>query len=67
MQSFIGLLEQYEIVPEDERALFDRKAADVTDYSKRRELKINQYRKEKDIKARIEVNLLKITLSLKSS
>ncbi|KAH9484117.1 hypothetical protein JR316_0003597 [Psilocybe cubensis] len=54
IQNFIGLLEKYEIVPEDERTLFDRKTANVADFSKRRELKINQYKKERELKARID-------------
>ena len=49
-------MQKYEIVPADERALFDHKAAGVADFAKRRELKINQYKKEKDLKARIEVS-----------
>ncbi|PPQ77521.1 hypothetical protein CVT25_011318 [Psilocybe cyanescens] len=54
IQNFAGLLERYEIVPEDERTLFDRKTANVADYSRRRELKINRYKKGKELKARIE-------------
>lgn len=57
MQSFIELVDKYEIVPEEERALFDRRAVDAVDYSKRRELKIKQYKKEKELRARIEVTL----------
>ncbi|KAF8911999.1 serine/threonine protein phosphatase PP2A-associated protein [Gymnopilus junonius] len=54
LQNYIGVLEKYEVVPADERALFDRKTATVADFAKRRELKINQYKKEKDLKTRIE-------------
>lgn len=54
MKSFISLLENYEIIPEEERNLFDRKVAQVADFAKRRELKINQYKKEKDLQSRIE-------------
>jgi immunoglobulin-binding protein 1 len=50
-------LENYEIIPEEERKLFDRKVAQVADFAKRRELKINQYKKEKDLQARIEVSI----------
>jgi len=57
------LLEKYEIVPQDERSLFDKKTTDVVDFAKRRELKINQYKKEKDLKLRIEVSLLIVTMS----
>ncbi|TFK42393.1 TAP42-like protein [Crucibulum laeve] len=54
LKSFFALLENYQIVPEEERALYSRKASDTTDAARRRELKINQFKKEKDIKARIE-------------
>lgn len=45
------------MVPEDEQKLYSRKTAEVADFAKRRELKINQFKKEKDLKARIEVRL----------
>ena len=48
-------MNRYEVVPEEERVLFDRSLVDIVDYSKRRELKINQYKKEKELRARIEV------------
>lgn len=48
-------MEQYEIIPTEERALYDRKIAQVADYGKRRELKINQYKKEKELLVRIQV------------
>jgi len=54
IESFTSLLENYEIIPEEERKLFDRKVAQVTDFGKRRDLKINQYKKEKDLQGRIE-------------
>ena len=37
--------------------LFDRRLVDVVDYSRRRELKINQYKKEKELRGRIEVTI----------
>ena len=40
--------------------LFDRRLVDVVEYSKRRELKINQYKKEKELKGRI----LEVTIDL---
>ncbi|KAF8163496.1 TAP42-like protein [Crassisporium funariophilum] len=55
VQGFISLLDRYEIVPQDERALYERKTANVADMAKRRELKINQYKKEKELRGRIEV------------
>ncbi|KAF8201491.1 TAP42-like protein [Pholiota molesta] len=54
LKSYISLLEQYEIIPAEERALYDRKVAQVADIAKRRELKIAQYKKEKDLVARIQ-------------
>ncbi|KDR73530.1 hypothetical protein GALMADRAFT_616131 [Galerina marginata CBS 339.88] len=54
LKNFIDLLEKYDLVPDEERSLFDRKTADVADFGKRRELKINQYKKEKELKSRIE-------------
>jgi immunoglobulin-binding protein 1 len=50
-------MDRYKIVPEEEHALFDQRAMDVVDYSKRRELKIDQYKKEKELRARIEVKM----------
>ncbi|KAG6820652.1 hypothetical protein H0H93_013851 [Arthromyces matolae] len=54
LRSFLSYLEDYEIVPQEERALYDRSTSGVADPAKRRELKIKQYQKEKDLKARIE-------------
>lgn len=51
----MNLLETYNIVPEDEKKLYKQKTGGVTDPAKKRELKINQYRKEKALTARIEV------------
>ena len=50
-------MNRYEVIPEEERLLFDRRLVDVVDYSKRRELKINQYKKEKELRGRIEVTI----------
>ncbi len=49
-------MEKYEVVPEDERKLYSRKVTDVVNFTKKRELKISQYAKEKDLEARIQVN-----------
>ncbi|KAF9483789.1 serine/threonine protein phosphatase PP2A-associated protein [Pholiota conissans] len=56
LKSFLSLLEQYEIVPAEERTLYDRKVAQVADPAKRRDLKINQYRKEKELVAKIQAS-----------
>ncbi|KAG6880262.1 hypothetical protein C0992_001831 [Termitomyces sp. T32_za158] len=54
LKTFLSCLDNYEIVPQDERRLYDRRASAIADPAKRRELKIKQYQKEKDLKARIE-------------
>ncbi|KAE9409740.1 TAP42-like protein [Gymnopus androsaceus JB14] len=53
LEKFLLQLDNYDIIPEDEVALYDqeRKAANP---ASRRELKIKQYQKEKDLRARIE-------------
>ena len=57
-------MNRYEVVPEEERVLFDQRLVDVVDYSKRRELKINQYKKEKELRERIEVTIILLVLLL---
>lgn len=52
----MSYLDNYEIIPEDERRLYEQKTANVINPANRRELKIKQYQKEKDLRARIEVN-----------
>ncbi|KAM5532335.1 hypothetical protein V8D89_014014 [Ganoderma adspersum] len=54
LESFIRYLELYEVINEEDKALYGRPAFSVTDPAKRRELKIKQYKREKDIKAKIE-------------
>ena len=56
LESFIHYLEQYEVITEEDKTLYGRPASSVTDPAKRRELKIKQYKREKDIKAHIEVS-----------
>jgi len=51
----MDLLETYNIVPEDEQKLYKQKTGSLTNMAKKRELKINQYRNEKALIARIEV------------
>ncbi|KAG7092778.1 hypothetical protein E1B28_009101 [Marasmius oreades] len=55
LKAFLGLLENYQIVPEDEVALYQQNSSSVTNPASRRELKIKQYQKEKDLRARIQV------------
>ncbi|RPD66504.1 serine/threonine protein phosphatase PP2A-associated protein [Lentinus tigrinus ALCF2SS1-7] len=54
LESFIHYLELYGIVTEEDKELYGQSASSVIDPAKRRELKIKQYKREKDIKARIE-------------
>ncbi|TFK30209.1 serine/threonine protein phosphatase PP2A-associated protein [Coprinopsis marcescibilis] len=54
MKSFITLLETYNVATAAERDLFSKKANDVKDPGKRREIKINQFKREKELKGRIE-------------
>jgi hypothetical protein len=44
-------------VPESERALYQRKASAVRDPKQKRELKIMQFKTEKDLRAKLEVSL----------
>ena len=55
MKSFVSLLETYDIVPAPERELFEKQASSIRDPAKKRELKINQFKKEKELKNRIQV------------
>jgi hypothetical protein len=48
-------LDSYEIVPAAERELYEKRTSDIRNPAKRRELKIQQYQKEKDLRTRIEV------------
>ncbi|KAF5387546.1 hypothetical protein D9757_006569 [Collybiopsis confluens] len=55
LQSFLSYLENYDIVPENEIVLYDSSSTTGTQNpASRRELKIKQYQKEKDLRARIE-------------
>ncbi|KAI0672844.1 TAP42-like protein [Trametes maxima] len=54
LEAYIHYLELYEIVTHADKELYERPASSVTDPAKRRELKIKQYKREKDIKARME-------------
>ncbi|KAF8205785.1 TAP42-like protein [Mycena galopus ATCC 62051] len=54
LNTFISNLENYEIIPESERTLHAQDPSKIKDASSRRELKIKQYQREKDLRARIE-------------
>jgi TAP42-like family len=55
-------LEAYKVVSDEERDLYAKKINDVRDPAKKRELKINQFKKEKELKGRIEVRLLSMSV-----
>lgn len=48
-------LDTYDIVPEAERALYGLQPSSIRDAAKRRDVKIRQYKAEKDLRTRIEV------------
>jgi immunoglobulin-binding protein 1 len=55
LTTFVDKLVVYDIIPAAERQLFDRDAA--TDPARRRELKLKQWKQEKEIKTQVEVTL----------
>ena len=57
LRTFVDTLDHYEIVPTADRKLHQTKSSDVRDPAKRRELKIKQYQKEKELRTRTEVYL----------
>ncbi|OSD08486.1 serine/threonine protein phosphatase PP2A-associated protein [Trametes coccinea BRFM310] len=54
LEASVHYVELYEIVTSEDKELYDRPASAIVDPAKRRELKIKQFKREKDIKARIE-------------
>ncbi|KAI0647427.1 serine/threonine protein phosphatase PP2A-associated protein [Trametes meyenii] len=54
LEAYIHYLELYDIVNQEDRDLYERPTSSVTDPAKRRELKIKRYKREKEIKTRIE-------------
>ncbi|THG97687.1 hypothetical protein EW026_g4363 [Hermanssonia centrifuga] len=54
LREFLSQLETYEVVPVREKALYEQRASSVADPAKRRELKIKQYQKEKELRVKIE-------------
>ncbi|KAG1742418.1 TAP42-like protein [Suillus occidentalis] len=54
LKSFIHDLDTYCLVPEVDRALHTQSASSIKDAAKRREVKIKQFKAEKDLRARIE-------------
>ncbi|KAI0780558.1 serine/threonine protein phosphatase PP2A-associated protein [Trametes elegans] len=64
LEAYIHYLERYEIVSVEDKELYGRSSSSVTDPAKRRELKIKQYKREKDIKTRIEVTRKRLNESV---
>ncbi|KII89186.1 hypothetical protein PLICRDRAFT_40823 [Plicaturopsis crispa FD-325 SS-3] len=54
LRTFLSNLENYNIVPEEERQLHEQKGSAIGDPAMRRETKIKQYKKEKELRTRIE-------------
>ncbi|KIY50826.1 TAP42-like protein [Fistulina hepatica ATCC 64428] len=54
LDDFLSLLTNYDVIPEAERILWGKSGSDIPNPAARRELKIKQYKTEKDIRARIE-------------
>jgi len=53
--TFVETSDNYNIVPAIERDLHEQKTSGVRDPAKKRDLKIKQYQKEKELRTRIEV------------
>ncbi|GBE81898.1 serine/threonine protein phosphatase PP2A-associated protein [Sparassis latifolia] len=54
LRIFLTTLDKLEVVPESEKTLYAQKTSTMNDPAKRRELKIKQYQKEKEIRSRIQ-------------
>ncbi|KAI0703569.1 TAP42-like protein [Cytidiella melzeri] len=54
LKDFITCLESYGIVDEDERRLYARRTSSVANPAQRRELKIQQFRREKELREKIQ-------------
>ncbi|KAL1746332.1 serine/threonine protein phosphatase PP2A-associated protein [Schizophyllum fasciatum] len=54
LRTYVTTLEYYNIIPEDERKLHERGNASIPDPARRRETKIKQFQKEKELKGRVE-------------
>ena len=48
-------MESYGVVDENERKLYKQKTSNVADPAKRRELKIQQFKREKELRSKIDV------------
>jgi hypothetical protein len=57
MNAFVESMLSYEIIPHAERELYDKGTSSVTDPGRRREVKLKQWKKEKELAMQIEVSL----------
>jgi len=55
-RAFVHQLEHYEIVQDNEKDLYSHKSSSFANPAKRREVKVNQYKKTKKIKDHIQVS-----------
>jgi len=53
--AFHKALHTYHIVPESFNSLYSKRATKITDPAKQRELKVNQYKQEKEFRSKINV------------
>lgn len=53
--AFHKTLHNYNIVPESLNSLYSKRATKITDLAKQRELKINQYKQEREFRSKINV------------
>jgi len=57
LRDFTSSVENYDIVPETERKLHQQKTSAIRDPRQKREIKIMQYKKEKELRAKLEVSV----------
>jgi immunoglobulin-binding protein 1 len=56
LQLFLRRVHHYDIIPEDERKLYSKKSAVVRDPARKRELKIKQFKADKELRGRLEAS-----------
>ncbi|KAF8495299.1 TAP42-like protein [Gautieria morchelliformis] len=64
LQSFLHWVHQYDIISEEQQKLYFRKLAGIRDPAKRRELKITQFKAEKELRNSLEFGLVASMLPL---
>ena len=53
---FLDCLQRYKVIPEEQRKLYSKKSLGITDLAKRREIKIKQFKLEKELRSNLEVS-----------